>query len=477
VALRSLLVHACFQQGRLRRAIEEAQRAAQSPDLTPVEIARFEYFAAQCRFTRGDLDPAEEPAAQAMVAAEDAETRAYGLSYLACVRYMQGHYAKSVELVERARAASTDRESMPEWESGLALNRAFCLIELDRPIEAAEAFEAGTRRAEQHGSVYWSWYQLGTAEVHFLAGRWDDSLAEIKAGIDTVETLGQIRGLNSGLGLRSQAALIAVHRGELEACVALLRESDTGRREAFYGYLRLWTQALVLEAQGRPRDALDLLFDAWVDAGPLRQHRRLHYVCPDIARLAASLDDTGRGRRLADDMAQLADGRPVPSLRAAAALCRGLADGDPGRLAEAGRDYALAGRPLYQAYAAENAAVLLARAGRPREARAELAAAIELYDGLEARWDLARAERQLRPEGVQRGSRGTRRPKSGWEALTETERKIAALVAEGNSNPGIAARMFISRRTVQSHVSSILAKLDLTSRVELAVLVHQRGNG
>ncbi len=72
------------------------------------------------------------------------------------------------------------------------------------------------------------------------------------------------------------------------------------------------------------------------------------------------------------------------------------------------------------------------------------------------------------------GQSARRRPKTGWEALTETERKIAALVAEGNSNPGIAARMFISRRTVQSHVSSILTKLDLTSRVELAVLAHQR---
>jgi DNA-binding NarL/FixJ family response regulator len=59
-------------------------------------------------------------------------------------------------------------------------------------------------------------------------------------------------------------------------------------------------------------------------------------------------------------------------------------------------------------------------------------------------------------------------------ALTETEQKVAALLAEGLSNPDIAARMFTSRRTVQYHVSNILAKLGLSSRVELATLVARR---
>ena len=59
-------------------------------------------------------------------------------------------------------------------------------------------------------------------------------------------------------------------------------------------------------------------------------------------------------------------------------------------------------------------------------------------------------------------------------ALTETEPKMAALLAEGLSNPDIAARMFTSRRTVQYHVSNILAKLGLSSRLELATLVARR---
>lgn len=475
VALREPLVYACFQQGRIRLAGSEAQEAMRLPGLTVPQAARFEFLAMQCRFTVGGLDLAEEPAARRMMAVDDGEVRAYGLNYLSCLRLLGGRYAEALELVELAQATIAQREPLPEWTSGNELNRAVCLVELDLLEQAAEAFEAGTRWAEAHGSVYWSWYRLGSAGVHFLAGRWDDALAEIKAGLDTVEALGPARGLGSDRGLRSQAALLAAHRGDLDAAVGLLETVGSARRETFYGYLRLWGEALVREARDEPLAAADLLFEAWDKAGGLRLHRGLHYVCPDMARLAATLGDTGRARRLADDLEALTGPDPVPSMRATARLCRALADGDPELMRLAEEDYASAGRPLYQGYAAENASALFAREGRLPQARAALARAAELYEGLEARWDLARAEQRLRREGVRRSGQGARapRPKSGWAALTETERRIAALVAEGNSNPAIASRLFISRRTVQSHVSSILAKLDLTSRVELAVLAHQ----
>jgi DNA-binding NarL/FixJ family response regulator len=61
-----------------------------------------------------------------------------------------------------------------------------------------------------------------------------------------------------------------------------------------------------------------------------------------------------------------------------------------------------------------------------------------------------------------------RRPAAGWDALTPTELKVAHLVADGQSNPDIAARMFLSRRTVEVHVSHIMTKLDARSRVDIA---------
>ena len=56
---------------------------------------------------------------------------------------------------------------------------------------------------------------------------------------------------------------------------------------------------------------------------------------------------------------------------------------------------------------------------------------------------------------------------AGWEALTPTEVNIAALVARGNSTSDIARGMFLSRRTVQTYISHILAKLGAKSRVEI----------
>jgi len=65
-----------------------------------------------------------------------------------------------------------------------------------------------------------------------------------------------------------------------------------------------------------------------------------------------------------------------------------------------------------------------------------------------------------------RGARG--RPASGWESLTPTERDVIRLVSEGLPNKDIAARLFISPRTVQTHLTHVYAKLAVSSRVQLA---------
>ena len=67
-----------------------------------------------------------------------------------------------------------------------------------------------------------------------------------------------------------------------------------------------------------------------------------------------------------------------------------------------------------------------------------------------------------------RGHTGRKRPASGWTSLTPTELDIARLVAKGLTNRHVAERLFVSPRTVQTHLTHIYAKLGVTSRVQLA---------
>ena len=72
-----------------------------------------------------------------------------------------------------------------------------------------------------------------------------------------------------------------------------------------------------------------------------------------------------------------------------------------------------------------------------------------------------------------RGER--KRPTSGWASLTPTERDVVRLVSEGLANNDIATRLFVSPRTVQTHLTHVYTKLGLTSRVQLAQEAARHG--
>ena len=81
--------------------------------------------------------------------------------------------------------------------------------------------------------------------------------------------------------------------------------------------------------------------------------------------------------------------------------------------------------------------------------------ALATYQRLGARRGAARVLAALRSFGVRRGRRGPRqRPETGWESLTETELQVVRLVNEGLTNAKVGERLFISRRTARTHVSS-----------------------
>jgi DNA-binding CsgD family transcriptional regulator len=188
---------------------------------------------------------------------------------------------------------------------------------------------------------------------------------------------------------------------------------------------------------------------------------------PDLIRLALAAGDPDRARAVAAAMAGLAERNQVPSLTAIALRCRGLADDDAQTLAAAVQACQPGTRPLELAGACEDAGAAFARHGDPDRARPLLEQALAIYEQLDVGRDLARAEAVMRRAGLRRGRRGPRgRPKSGWASLTPAE-----LVADGLTNPQIGARLYISRRTVQTHLIHIFAKLDIASRAQLAAHV------
>jgi DNA-binding CsgD family transcriptional regulator len=349
------------------------------------------------------------------------------------------------------------------------------LVELDRFEEARVTLDTGRRISEEAG-VRWhlpNHHAVGGAE-RFATGEWDDAVAELEASIALSDETGSRYSVVYALGVLS---LISFHRGDLtraNQAAAAAAEELSGAGLRFRVQWAMWAQALLLEADGMTADAYATLarcWDQWAKPGLMLESPVL---APDLVRLAVASAEPGRAREVAAAVAEIAGRSGVSSLAGTALRCRGLAEDDPGVLLAAATAYAVGRRPLELALASEDAGAAFARHGHTDRARPLLEPALQIYERLDAARDLARAEAVLRAAGIRRGRRGTRgRPQTGWHSLTPTERTVADLVAGGLSNPRIGDRLFISRRTVQTHLAHVFAKLDITSRAQLAALVIQ----
>jgi DNA-binding CsgD family transcriptional regulator len=189
----------------------------------------------------------------------------------------------------------------------------------------------------------------------------------------------------------------------------------------------------------------------------------------DAVRLATKTDDLRTAKALAGHAAALAAGSEIPHQQANALYCGGLLDHDASRLLMAAERYGDASRPLLSAKALEAAAGDFVRASDRGQARAAFTRAAEIYTSLGAATDVDRLQARFRAHGIRRGPHAKhRQAQSGWDSLTPAETKIAALVESGLTNPEIAARLFLSHRTVATHVSHILKKLGVHSRTDIA---------
>jgi DNA-binding CsgD family transcriptional regulator len=193
----------------------------------------------------------------------------------------------------------------------------------------------------------------------------------------------------------------------------------------------------------------------------------------ELVRIAVNARQPQLAKRATQAAQVRAEVNPtVRTLRAVAAHCAGLTERSSDRLLDAVRLYDGTSRPLWQASAFEDLGDALVGEGATTEA-------VEAYDqslraalACGAASDAARVRQRLARLGVRRRVVQPRRPRLGWEALTESEVGIAELVTAGLSNREIGERLFISPHTVGTHVRHIFQKLGVNSRVALTKAVQ-----
>jgi DNA-binding NarL/FixJ family response regulator len=125
--------------------------------------------------------------------------------------------------------------------------------------------------------------------------------------------------------------------------------------------------------------------------------------------------------------------------------------------------------PIESIWARTSMARVKAAEGDQAGAETILRDAAAIAEETGATTERAHIDQLLRQLGIRTWRRGARRRASGdLSGLSEREREIASLIAAGASNPDIARTLFLSRKTVERHVSNILGKLEVKNRAQLA---------
>ena len=401
----------------------------------------------------------------------------------------RGHFAEAIELGH----AVGDRWRLSQvlcWQAVAALAAG-------DPIAGRAAAQEGRDFADAIGDRFVSrvcrWC-LGVAQVH--QGDFAGAAAYLAELVDEANAAHDVLVQTNGL---AEMGIALAHQGDTDAArtaaaAAIEAASEIGDIHAGLAYGALAAAAL---AAGDVRTALDAI-EPWPDLSALPQSAGVRRRLGAEAALAAG--DLPAARHRADEAVTMATGGVYRSqaltTRARVAIAQGEAE-----QGERDAHDALAGAAEGAAYAyipdtLECLAVLAGQAGDHREATRLLGAAhaiwkrnggvrFKIHDaGYEASvvtlrdtmgekdFESAWAEggalsTQEAIAYAQRGRGERKRPATGWASLTPTERQVVQLVSEGLANNDIATRLFVSPRTVQTHLTHVYTKLGLSSRVQL----------
>jgi DNA-binding CsgD family transcriptional regulator len=465
-------LHWTLAQCRIRAGLSAdslatLDRALASPGISAGHRARLLVLAARTHSHLGEVEKAGRVAASALAAASEASdswAMGWALHVLTLVTAAQGQITDALPLFEKALAVTQADPALTDLRLLLQINQAAALGCLDQYEEALSKARRARQLADQVGTVIrLAQAHSALGELLFESGRWDDALAEVAA---LQEDLKEPAAACCDLAI---AAVINFHRGEIDVArrhlaAAAPHAKRLGQR--LIGPLSL-ARSLDREHDGALREALAALTAGF--GGNTEELEEIEDLLADAVRLAMETGELGTARALAGHAAALAAGSQIPHRQANELYCRSLLDHDATRLLSAADRYDDAGRPLLKAKALEAAAGDFIRDGDRSRARDAFTRSVDVYTSLGAAADVARLQARFRAHGIRRGPHSKhRQARSGWDSLTPTETKIAAFVEEGLSNPEIAARMMLSRRTIGTHVSHILKKLDVHSRTDIA---------
>ncbi|MFD8625919.1 AAA family ATPase [Streptomyces hygroscopicus] len=404
------------------------------------------------RFARIPEPPGDTPAQRQL------------LAMMTVLSAMEGRSVRRT--VGRARRALRSSDSgLDNWSLVFS---AFTLSLADETEEALEALDRALRRGQDSSAV---WSYVVTLSVRALllhgVGAIPDALADAQTA---VEIIGGERWNANVTTPQTALATILIDRGEPERAEELLASVTRPNLDGFVleYHWYLMARARARWALGDGATALRLFLDcgASLDESGFANPAFVPWWAEAACVLAAE-KRAEEARGLVEHGAELARRWNTPRALGLAALARGVTtpgeegvallteavehfSGSPARAEHARAEFLLGGALL--------------DAGRPRDARERLRSAADLAQGCGA---LALA-RDARNRLVAAGGRMREITASPVDLLTGTEHKVAQLASRGAGNREIAESLFVTVRTVETHLTSVYRKLSVSQRADLA---------
>jgi class 3 adenylate cyclase/predicted ATPase/DNA-binding CsgD family transcriptional regulator len=363
-----------------------------------------------------------------------------------------------------ALTAMSDEERARNYVAG-----AYALLYTDRLEAGEQLLSSALAEARRRGAAFhFSSLSMTRAIFQYARGALVEAEADGRAAIDALPH----HNVHFASPAHSWLAQILLERAMIDEAARLLETADGlvgPATNPFSQTPRLRAHAMLAAIRGDHRAALEYALEL------ARTLTSFGHVNPPASypawrTLAAlqhhALGETDQALALAREEVQLARSWGAPRTLGRALRIQGLIEGGEegiDAIREAVAVLELSPARLEHAYALENLGGALRRGNQRAEAREHLRESLELAQRLGANLLSGEAHKEL----IATGARPRRIVRSGAAALTPSERRIAAMAAEGMSNREIAQALFVTLRTVEMHLSNAFRKLDVSSRTQL----------